>query len=166
MEQWKVVPNSNYIISSEGRLYNSYMKSYCRSNYELPYGYCLKTIKYKNNTQKNWLIHRLVWTIFKGEIPEGMEIDHIDDNPRNNKLDNLRLVTREENVKKMKPKQSKIYNSFKVAQYDLNDNLINIYNSIRQAAKMNNCRVNHITDCCKGHMPTYKGYKWKYVEED
>jgi hypothetical protein len=31
-------------------------------------------------------VHRLVYTHFVGEIPEGLEIDHIDGNPRNNNL--------------------------------------------------------------------------------
>ena len=43
------------------------------------------------------LIHRLVYEAFKCEIPEGLEIDHIDRNKRNNNPDNLRVVTRVEN---------------------------------------------------------------------
>lgn len=42
-------------------------------------------------------IHRLIYEAFKGEIPEGMEIDHIDRNKRNNNPDNLRVVTKIEN---------------------------------------------------------------------
>ena len=45
------------------------------------------------------LVHRLVYEAFKGEIPEGMEIDHIDRNRRDNNPDNLRVVTRAENMK-------------------------------------------------------------------
>lgn len=44
------------------------------------------------------LLHRLVYEAYKGEIPEGMEIDHIDRNKRNNNPDNLRVVTRSENL--------------------------------------------------------------------
>lgn len=43
-------------------------------------------------------VHRLVYEAFKGEIPEGMEIDHIDRNRRNNNPDNLRVVTHKENM--------------------------------------------------------------------
>ncbi len=48
--------------------------------------------------QRTYLIHRLVWQAFKGEIPEGLEIDHIDGNKSNNRLDNLRLVTHQHNT--------------------------------------------------------------------
>lgn len=43
-------------------------------------------------------VHKLVYETFKGEITEGLEIDHIDRNKHNNNPDNLRLVTKEENL--------------------------------------------------------------------
>jgi hypothetical protein len=43
--------------------------------------------------------HRIAWVIEKGPIPDGMEIDHIDQDPSNNRLSNLRLVTRAVNRK-------------------------------------------------------------------
>jgi len=36
--------------------------------------------------------HRLVWVLFNKEIPLDKQIDHIDRNPNNNKIENLRLV--------------------------------------------------------------------------
>lgn len=53
-------------------------------------------ICYKQN--KIVYVHRLVYEAFKGEISEGLEIDHIDRNRRNNNPENLRLVTRIENM--------------------------------------------------------------------
>lgn len=37
--------------------------------------------------------HRLAWVYVHGSIPEGMEVDHIDVDPSNNALANLRLAT-------------------------------------------------------------------------
>jgi len=43
--------------------------------------------------------HRLAWQMDVGPIPEGMEIDHIDHDPSNNRISNLRLVTKSGNRK-------------------------------------------------------------------
>ena len=40
---------------------------------------------------------RVVWLLVHGEMPQ-KEIDHIDCNPTNNKIENLRLATRKENT--------------------------------------------------------------------
>lgn len=47
--------------------------------------------------QKTVSVHRLVVYAFLGPIPEGMEVNHLDGNPRNNALDNLVVVTPQEN---------------------------------------------------------------------
>jgi hypothetical protein len=49
---------------------------------------------------KDKLVHRLVWETFIGDIPEGMTVDHIDNDNTNNRLDNLQLMTLSDNIKK------------------------------------------------------------------
>tara|TARA_R110000824_G_scaffold294645_1_gene483026 strand:- start:35 stop:487 length:453 start_codon:yes stop_codon:yes gene_type:complete len=41
--------------------------------------------------------HRVIWEMFNGSVPEGCIIDHKDRNPSNNKIDNLRLGTPQQN---------------------------------------------------------------------
>lgn len=43
--------------------------------------------------RKGYLVHRLIWELFNGPLEEGLVIDHIDKNPSNNNIGNLRLVT-------------------------------------------------------------------------
>lgn len=38
-----------------------------------------------------YLVHRVVWTMFRGEIPDGFWVDHINQDHWDNRVDNLRL---------------------------------------------------------------------------
>lgn len=47
-------------------------------------------------------IGRIVLEVWKNEFDENLEVDHIDRNPFNNNIENLRLVTKLENMKNTK----------------------------------------------------------------
>ena len=49
------------------------------------------------NTSKG-LLHRKIWERAYGKIPKGLEINHKDGNKLNNDLNNLELVTHQENA--------------------------------------------------------------------
>lgn len=54
-------------------------------------------IRIRGSNGKEYRAHRIIWSLFNGEIPEGMLIDHIDGNRSNNRIENLRLATRIQN---------------------------------------------------------------------
>lgn len=54
--------------------------------------------------------------------------------------------------------------SKKVEQYDLNLNLIRVYDSLRSAEKETNIKNQNISACCLGKTKTAGGYVWKYQE--
>ncbi len=51
-------------------------------------------VRVRNQTSS---IHRIVWVYHNGEIPAGFEIDHVDGDKLNNRIENLRLTTRSVN---------------------------------------------------------------------
>lgn len=55
-------------------------------------GKCYLDVMVDNQTLK---VHRVIWLMLHGVIPE--QIDHIDGNGSNNRIENLRAVTRYEN---------------------------------------------------------------------
>jgi len=54
-----------------------------------------------------------------------------------------------------------------IEQYDLNNNLIKIWESARIAAEYLNIYLQRIILCCNNSKrnKTYKGYVWKYVDD-
>jgi len=48
--------------------------------------------------------HRIIWEIHNGDIPDGFQIDHINGVRDDNRIENLRVVTIQENRKNHRPR--------------------------------------------------------------
>ncbi len=51
---------------------------------------------------RQFLVHRIIWEMHNGAIPEGMEIDHINHVRDDNRIENLRIVSHADNMKNQK----------------------------------------------------------------
>ena len=60
----------------------------------------LNVRKHGQSGFKSYQTHRFIWECFNGLIPDGKEIDHINNIKSDNRLSNLQLLTPKENGKK------------------------------------------------------------------
>lgn len=92
-EEWRVViENPLYSVSNKGRVINN------RTNRLLKLDTNQKYIRVSFNDKKHYYLHRLVYCTFNNDYDlNGYVIDHIDNNPSNNNLENLQKITVQEN---------------------------------------------------------------------
>lgn len=53
----------------------------------------------------------------------------------------------------------------KICQYDINGNLIRIWNNTKEASDSISVNRMCIVDCCRGKQKTSKGFVWRYMEQ-
>ena len=91
----KVTKHKGHTVYSNGliekRQGNGYIAPALTAKGYYRFGY------YINGKRTPMYVHRFIWEAFNGPIPDGMTIDHIDNDRTNNRLDNLRLLTHAEN---------------------------------------------------------------------
>jgi hypothetical protein len=93
---WRNVPGyPNYQVSRDGQV-RSLTRHKPLAQAENKRGYHLVNL-YRDGRPKNFLVHRLVAAAFLAVIPEGWEVNHKDGNKHNNHLENLEIVTPEQN---------------------------------------------------------------------
>ena len=143
-----------------------------------PYKYAILYL-HKEKKYKSISIHRMVLTVFVGPPPEpdsqGM---HLDDNPENNKLTNLKWGSPLENTRQIYEKGRQNYSHLvgrfggrhycakKVVQFDKSGSkIIEVFGSVTEASKEIGITDAYISKCCKGKRKFARGYVWKYYED-
>ena len=85
-EEFRQIYDSDYYISRDGLVVNN-KTHYIIKPTITPLGYVVFHISIKGKRIQKYA-QRLVWETYKGDVPNGYDIDHIDNNKLNNKLDN------------------------------------------------------------------------------
>jgi len=173
---WKIIPvDNNYEASNDGQIRE--VKTGKKISQWLDKdGYLIVTL-----SGKLYRVHRLIALTFISNPNNLPVVNHKNFDKSDNHVTNLEWVTYSENskhsytgkhrdktliewVKKVQHLAAEASKT-KVAQYDLQDNLLNVFNSQRKASeKTGTCRSS-ITRCVTGHRKTAGGYKWKYYLE-
>jgi len=170
-EIWKDIPGYEglYMVSNLGNVKSlNYMHTHKEHLLSpgISKGYLIVVLR-NNNKSKNMLVHRLVYQSFNGEIPEGMTVNHIDEDKTNNKLNNLNLLTRAENnvwgtrIERVSKAQ---LNSIKTSKHVMCVETGIAYPSIKEVERQTGINNRHICGACRGERHTAGGYHWKYIE--
>lgn len=175
-EQWRDIKDYEglYQVSNEGRVKSlnyrqtkqeKILKAFKNNNGYLLVGLC------KNGKPIHKLVHRLVAEAFIPMVEGKQEIDHINSVRHDNRVENLRWCTPEENannpitierVKAVNRKKAEAL-SKKVFCYDTNFNFLSGFTSTADASRQLECSQGNVVNCCLGSLPSYKGIIFSYI---
>ena len=120
IKKYPSIDKINEVLSyKHGRLYwkksfKGRVKMGDIAGYELPSRYRTVWIN-----SKQYYEHRIIWIMHHGDIPIGLEIDHINLTRNDNRIENLRAVSRSENMRHttsrniyVRPSRTKKYEAY------------------------------------------------------
>jgi hypothetical protein len=168
MAIWKEIPGyeERYLVSDEGEIYSlpkfvettksqhrkgKYLKPGKRGNEGHQYEFVI--LVDENGEKHRKAVHRLVALAFLENPDDLPEVNHIDENPLNNKVENLEWCDHQYNIDYSKSKA--------VEQYDDNG-FVARYKSIAYASKVTGIKRSAINNALSGWSQTAGGYFWKY----
>ncbi|MCC4518350.1 NUMOD4 domain-containing protein [Limosilactobacillus reuteri] len=183
-EVWKNIPSleNYYMVSNMGRVY---AKS---SLIEIPHhgrkdkcirkphfikqsknadGYYQVTLSYRNRKRKSFMVHRLVLSAFTGEPYESaLQVNHKDEDPSNNQLENLEWCTAKYNVNYgSRTERAAITNGKPIIAISPNGKQYS-FPSASEAGRKLGLRQNHISECLSGKRKTVGKYTFKSKLEE
>lgn len=100
-EAWVPIPGfESYMISDQGGVKTLHRDRLLLLDWSGRIGYQYRSVRLYDGkgNRKKLILHKLVYSSFKGEVPEGHQVDHIDRDRMNNALSNLRCVSIVENL--------------------------------------------------------------------
>lgn len=165
--KYKFRDYNNYEIYSDGRIWsnsrNKWMKPQTTKD-----GYLQVNLVDNNGKMKRYTVHKIVYEAVSGKpIPEGYEINHIDERKDNNAISNLELVTHKQNMNfGTCGKRIAKANSKKVGAYK-NGELVMVFQSAKEANKKG-FEPSAVSACCRNCYSRdgnnfYKGFQWAYI---
>lgn len=183
-EVWKDIEEfPNYRVSNMGRIKSKEHVTIGKNNSTYSFKEKIKTQRLKKSgyldcclrkqgetKSHNLNVHRFVAKAFIPNPENKPQVNHINEDKTDNRIENLEWVFSKENnnhgTRNQRISLQKMDKGKKVLQFDLEGNLLNIYTSVRQADRMNDkCNQSAIVKCCKGKQKTCGGFLWRYSDD-
>ena len=119
------------------------------------------------NKEGRWetrLVHRLVAIAFLGDPEEGQEVNHKDENKRNNQVSNLEWCSKAYNVRYgTRARRAAAKRSRPVLQCTLDGEIIQEYQSL-SSVKEDGFNPSNVKAVCDGKFSQMNGYGWRWSE--
>lgn len=156
-----------YEVFEDGRIWSYSHKKFLKPS-TLPNGYQQVNLTDNEGKRKLYLLHRVVYEAFSDEpIPEGMQVNHIDEDKTNNHINNLNLMTSKQNcnwgygIERCAKARRKQVGAFK------NGELIMSFQSITECERQG-FKKGNVCACCRNCFNRegnniYKGFEWRYL---
>ena len=156
-EYWKDIPNYEgyYQASTLGRIRNS-RTGRVRKLHKSNADYYVVGL-YKKSKPNQYNVHKLVADTFIPNPNNLVEINHIDQDKTNNRIDNLERCNHQYN---------KDYSTAKeIEQYDLNTGItLATFKSSKEVYNILGFSRSIIVRCCNGFYKSSYGYGWRYTK--
>lgn len=98
-----------YKVDDEGNIHKRQGEGFLKQRLNVD-GYKMVVIRPSRTKFKEYKVHRVIWEAFNGPIPEDLEVDHKNDDRKDNRLTNLQLLSHAANVEKAWAKNWKVVN--------------------------------------------------------
>jgi len=169
-EEWRMVSDYEglYMVSNLGRIKSlNYKKTgkeeFLKQKTTKKLGYKIVTLS-KNGNKEFKRVHRLVAQAFIPNPDNLPCINHKDENPSNNRVENLEWCSyKYNNCYGDRLKKSAAKKSIKICQYTKTGEVINVWSSAMEIERQLGFSHENLAKCCKGKIKSAYGFVWKYA---
>lgn len=173
--EWRPVPNyeDRYRVSSHGEVQN--IRTGKSLKLRLSEGGYLRTYLYGEEHKRTvFSVHRLVCMAFIENPHNYPQVNHINMNKCDNRVENLEWCDQSYNIRHSFENGGREYNKMRLLEAthkevwccDMEGRRLKKYYSLSDAARDTGCNVSNISACCHGRIKSLGGYKWELDLED